>query len=144
MKLIVASFALLIAATSLHAADETEMRKTLERYRGDTQVALYLCQTSLRIAVLKANVGKPMTEENDYPACIEQGKAAARAGLERALKVAKKPKLKEALKSFQVAYISAIEGIRPGTEEIKINYEQRLQRLEDKLTETWARVEVEQ
>jgi hypothetical protein len=43
-----------------------------------------------------------------------------------------------------VAFISALEGIRPDLDERKINYEVRQQALETKLSEAWARFEVEQ
>jgi hypothetical protein len=74
---------------------------------------------------------------------IDHG-SRAKANLDRALRTVKKAKAQEALKSYHVAFITALEGVTPGREERKLSYEQRQQALEDKLTEAWARFEVEQ
>ena len=55
----------------------------------------------------------------------------------------KKAKAQEALKTYHVAFVSAIEGLTPGYVERKIDYEQRQQALEGKATEAWARFEIE-
>ena len=83
-------------------------------------------------------------EKDDYRACITKGKTASKQNLDAALKTVKKPNAKEALKTYHVALVSALEGINPGSDERKINYEQRQQNLEGKMTEAWARFEIEQ
>jgi hypothetical protein len=87
---------------------------------------------------------QPADEKSNYTGCIEDGKKDAKQNLESALKSLKKPKAKEALKSYHVAFVTAIDGINPGMDERKISYEQRQQSLDGKLTEAWARFEVEQ
>jgi hypothetical protein len=56
----------------------------------------------------------------------------------------KKPKAQETLKSYHVAFVTALGGISPGIDERRVSYEQRQQALKDKVTEAWARFEVEQ
>lgn len=47
------------------------------------------------------------------------------------------------LKSCNVTFASALEGIAPGVDEREINYKWRQEALDDKLKEAWARFEVE-
>lgn len=56
----------------------------------------------------------------------------------------KKEKAREALKSYHVAFITALEGIVPGFDEMKIAYQQRQQALSDKVTEAWSRFQIEE
>ena len=103
-----------------------------------------MCKLGLQLALAKAELGQQQDEKSDYPGCIEQGKATAKLNLDKALRTLRKAKAQEALKSFHVAFVGALEGVRPGSNERKISYEQRQQALEGKLTEAWARFEIEQ
>lgn len=136
-------FAALISFGTL-AANEPDKRTPIERYRGDGQFSLMMCKITLKLALLRSEAGSQQDEKSDYSGCISDGEAKAKANLTTALKAVKKAKAQEALKSYHVTYIAALKGIRPGVDERKISYEQRQQALEDKLTEAWARFEVEQ
>lgn len=103
-----------------------------------------LCQATFSLANARAAGGADPGPDGDYRTCIDSGKKSSKADLAAALKSMKKPKAQEALKTFHVAFIAAIEGIVPGPVEKKTNYEQRRQSLSGKLTEAWARFEVEQ
>lgn len=144
MKLILFSIGLAVSAQVATAADEPDSRTPLERYEGDTYFALVMCKSKLRIALLYAESGTQQNEKSDYEGCIASGKSKAKASLVQALRTVKKTKAQEALKSYHVAFVSALEGLRPGADERKINYEQRQQSLEGKVTEAWARFEIEQ
>lgn len=76
--------------------------------------------------------------------CIQAGKEILKGNFSSALRTVKKPKAQEALKSYHVALVGALEGVAPGSEERKFQYDQRQQALEAKLNEAWARFEVEQ
>lgn len=144
MKRIFASISLVLAFQLSFAADEPDNRTPLDRYQGDTQYALLMCKLTLRLAVAKAEGNAPQDEQSNYSYCISKSKVTAKASLDKALRTVKKPKAQEALKSYHVAFVSAVEGIRPGADERKISYEQRQQVLEGKVTEAWARFEIEQ
>lgn len=104
-------------------------------------MAMVMCQASLKIFLLG---GAPSNDlDADYPACIENGKNTAKRNFAPALRSIKKQKAQEALKSYHVAFVTAMDGIKPGTNELKISYEQRQQLLESKLNEAWARFEIE-
>jgi hypothetical protein len=141
LKTILLSLAL---ATSLPTfGQEPDKRTPLERYEADTRFTLYMCKMTLKLALAKSELGKEQDEQSDWSACIRNGKATAKASFEKALPTVKKAKAKEALKSYQVAFLAAADGIAPGPEERRISYDQRQQMLEGRVTEAWARFEVE-
>jgi hypothetical protein len=143
MKLILASTSLVLALQTAFAAGEPDKRTPLDRYQGDTQYPLLMCKLTLRLALAKTEGGVQQDDKSDYSGCIAKGKETAKASLDKALRTVKKVKAQEALKSYHVAFVGALEGIRPGNDERKINYEQRQQALEGKVTEAWARFEIE-
>ena len=103
-----------------------------------------LCPVRYKLAEGRAERGIEQDHESNYQACIAEGKATARSSLDKALRAVKKSKARDALKSYDVAFVAALEGIRPGADERNINYERRQQSLRDKVNEAWARFEVEQ
>jgi hypothetical protein len=131
-------------ASAGHAQNAPDRRSALDQYRGNTQYALLICATSLRTALLRAELGEPEDEKGGYRGCIVKNKAEAKASLDKALRTIKSPRARDALKSFHVAFVTALEGIAPGIDERRISYESRQQALEGKVTEAWARFEVEQ
>lgn len=144
MKNIFTFVGLVLAFQLSFAADAPDNRPPLERYQGDTQFALLMCKLSFDLSILKVKSGAQQDEKSDYNGCIAKGKITAKASLGKALPAVKKAKAQDALKAYHVAFVSAIEGIRPGIDERKIHYEQRQQGLEGKITEAWARFEIEQ
>ena len=139
--------ALLLASlvgVEVFGAEEPDNRTPLERYQGDGEFSLLMCKISLRMALDRAALGEQQDEKSDVAGCIEKGKSTTKKSLELALRTVRKAKAKEALKSYHVSFVGALKGIRPGSDERKISYEQRQQTLKGKLTEAWARFEVEQ
>ncbi|MDM4767277.1 hypothetical protein [Pelomonas sp. SE-A7] len=130
------------AATGAETA-EPDTRSPLDRYQGDSQFSMLMCSMTVKMAATTGSGPSTGDEKTDYVACVSKGKATAKANFESALKTLKKPKAREALKSYHVALVAALEGIKPGTDERKISYEQRQQALEQKMTEAWARFEIE-
>jgi hypothetical protein len=143
MKSIIASIGLLLALQASFAT-EPDSRTPLARYHEDSQFALVKCKLTFKLAIARADVGVQQDEMSDYSACIAKGKMTAKTNLDKALRTVKKLKAQEALKTYHVAFVTAVEGIRPGGDERKMNYEQRQQALEGKVTEAWARFEIEQ
>ena len=135
---------ILIVMSSLATAEEPDKITPLEHYKEACKFYLIECNLFLNSARLKAESGKAQDEGSDYAGCIEHKKATAKKNLVEALRTLKKSKAQESLKSYHVAFVTALEGIRPGYDERKISYEQRQLALKEKLTEAWARFEVEQ
>lgn len=140
----IAALLISTAASLAFAADEPDKRTPLERYRGDGQFSLMVCKLNLKMALMQTQLGQAQDENSDWASCIRLGKDTAKTNLPLALKTLKKQKAQEALKSYHVALVTAIDGIAPGTDERRISYDHRQQALEAKVTEAWARFEVEQ
>lgn len=134
--------ALVIAASAVRG--EEDNRSPLDRYRGDTQFALMMCRIKIGMSEAKVKAYEQQDETSDFVGCIREGKAKAKASLTAALKTVKKAKAADALKGYHVAFSTALDGIVPGSDERRISYEVRQRALDGKVTEAWARFEVEQ
>jgi hypothetical protein len=130
----------------------TDHRTPLDKYSGDTAFFIMECSLKFRLASSLADLrdsgGSPPPlapgVDADYMKCISDGGESARAKLKPAILTVKKEKAREALKTYHVAFISALEGIAPGFDEPKILYQQRQQTLNDKRKEAWSRFEIEE
>jgi hypothetical protein len=139
-----AAVLLAIASVCAFAADAPDKRTPLERYAGDASYALVQCKMALKMAMLNAELSAEQDAKSDWASCIREAKQKAKTNLQAALRAVKKPKAQEALKSYHVALVTALDGIAPGLDERKISYTQRQQALDEKVTEAWARFEIEQ
>lgn len=135
----------LLAAVAMTSwAEEPDKRTPIQRYEGNTNFPLLMCALTMKNALLRAEIDKALLDTQAYEACVSDGKAKAKPALEAALRSTKKPKAQAALKSVHVAFLTALDGIAPDVSERRIAYEQRQTMLKGKLTEAWARFEVEQ
>lgn len=143
---------LVVASISSGAYAADPERTPLQAYQGDSNFHVQMCSMKYKIAQAVAegralgveapNSGKPV--DSDFKECITTSKKEGKANLDRALKTVKKPAAKEALKAYHVAYISALDGIPPGNNEIRLQYNSRQQALESRMREAWTRFEIEQ
>lgn len=133
-----------VAASIAAAADEPDKRTPVERYQGDGSYYLIACKLKLRLANARADGSVAQDENSDWIGCVKEGTSVTKKNFPAALKTVKKPKAQDALKSYHVVLVTAIDGIWPGTEERKLDYERRQQATETKLKEAWARFELEQ
>jgi len=121
------------------AAEKSDNRTPIERYRGDTAFALAMCKELFRRAILTSQ----KTDFETFSNRLSAEKEKSKESLKKALETVKPPKAKEALKTYHVAVMSALASIFAGLDERKIDYEQRQQALEGKVTEAWERFEIE-
>ena len=91
----------------------------------------------------RGDLYRPQDNSSDVQGCISKGKTEAKTSFNKALRTIRKPAAKEALKNYHVAFVTALEGLLPGTQEPKFVYEQRQQTLKSRLAETWAKYELE-
>lgn len=128
--------------------DETDLKlPALQQYQSHTQGSLYLCRLVFQLASASSKLSSApdiKMEDIDYIGCAREAKEKSQTLLRQALKTVKKAPAKEALKSYQVAYAVALEGIDPKNEEPVFAYKQRASAADTKLTDAWARFEVEQ
>lgn len=116
----------------------------IDRYKSDTTVQLTMCSMMFKLAQLNIQNGTPLTSNSNYPSCIKNSKAELKTSLDKALQTIKKTEAKNALKNYHIAVMTALEGINPGENEIKISYAQRQIQLKEKATLAWERFEIEQ
>lgn len=118
---------------------EPDSRTPIERYHGDTAGSLAMCKEQFRYFTLTG------TREalNDFSNCTHEGENKAKESLKSALKTIKLTKAQDALKSYHVAFMTALKGLWADTEETKIGYEQRQRALYEKVTEAWERFNIE-
>lgn len=146
MKLghIIASATLMVFSFSTYAASNSDKKSAIERYHEATQNSIGSCKLSLILAQMNAQMGSPDDEKSDYEKCIKDGKTSAKADLKLALKTLKNAAAKDALKSYHVAFVSALEGITPSAGELKVSYDARQNMLSAKVNEAWTRFELEE
>jgi hypothetical protein len=125
-----------------HARANDSNQTPLDKYRSSTESGLGLCSAIFSIQSKLADDGQPMKDNTAQ--CITTVKAKAVTNFKAAILTVKKDKAQEALKTYHVAFISAIEGITPGLDEPRIIYQQRQQALAGKVTEAWSRFEIEE
>jgi hypothetical protein len=142
----------LLAGANLTYAGDADREAPDKSYRSSVYLALISCRTTMTHESLLAErrqLGLPDDPEHDknfkksFPDCVRDQKIEVKKSFDSVLKVAKKAKAKEALKSMQVSFVLAIDGLRPDPGELKILYAQRQKALETKIDEAWARYELE-
>lgn len=141
---------MLVLSAALQGGAQTEKPRTpIEVYRGDTSFELMQCTLKYKLAAANARLsdagGTPAAggEDSDFAGCIRSGERSARSSFDKAFGTLRKPQAREALKAYHVAFVTALKGIAPGMDERRLSYEQRQQALQDKVTEAWARFELE-
>ena len=118
--------------------------KAIERYHATADLAVKGCWGLIAIALDMAKLGAP-AQGVDYAKCISDQEIEVRNSFKTAISTVKKGSAQEeALKNYQVAVISALEGIAPGIDEPTLTYQQRQQTLSGKMIEAWTRFEIEQ
>lgn len=140
---ITCAFAAVISSASLASSAETQI-DPVERYRKNTSFHILSCRMSFQLEQMNAQLGKATEEGDSLRNCIAAAKPNAKDNFDAALSAVADPEAKEALKSYHVAFVVALEGIEPATGERKISYEVRQSSLDSRLDEAWARFEIEQ
>jgi len=128
---------------ALVAAVHAQPAGPVVEYRSATQYALLTCSASLRLHLLQERLG-PRDEHGDYRACVMREKAETRRQLDVAMRTLKRTAAREALKTYHVAFATAMDGIDPGINERKVDYERRQLELKGSVAQAWARFELEQ
>jgi hypothetical protein len=112
----------------------------LEKYKVEAEDQILLCAISFKLAQMKETSDKT----TDYEGCISKAKVQSKTNYTKAMSTVKQPKAQDALKTYHVAIITALEGIKSGLDERVVDYKPRQMTLADSVTEAWARFEIEQ
>jgi len=142
-----------------HLAAGADKGDPVAHYRSSTQLDLITCRLKAKSYYMIASLHHSSPEAPDieaqslenvrkakaeYLACVRDAKSDAKPLFDAATKYTKKGPAREALKSYQVAYIIALDGVEAEDGETKSAYARRQQALTTRLEEAWVRFEVEQ
>jgi hypothetical protein len=110
---------------------------------GGQGVAEELDKSPLQLYVRHITFSQYVCSRSDYTGCIEENEKELKKKYRAALPTVRGARAKDALKEHYIVALTALRGIRPGVGERKIDYDRRQQTLKDKVSEAWARFEVE-
>ena len=123
-------------------------------YRQATMDALKRCRLTVATALYRMTQGDNAVEalnngngtdgDGNWPVCVEQQTALTKGLFASTIKGARASNAKEALKNYHVIFLAALQGVVPLAGEIKLDYARRQQASDSRLTEAWARFDVEQ
>ena len=110
-----------------------------ETYRKKAEGAVFVCSLAMRVY---------MAEQHDdqlaqYQKCVSDARAETNANFQAVVKATKKPKAKEALKMFHAAFLSTLDATGPRGSDSKSTFETRQSVAADKMSDAWAKFEVE-
>lgn len=144
-----AAFLLLIMASGVFAADDFGLAAAMERkpgagpidhYETVAQFGMTMCGIAYLHASASAQTG---AAGPDHRACISLYKDATRKLYEAASKTLKKKEAREALREHYVQASLALAGIDPQPDEIRLDYQRRQNANARKVSEAWARFDIE-
>jgi hypothetical protein len=121
--------------------DDDDNRPPLKKYQGSTWFAFESGKLQVELASLK---GFSKDGDTDYFKHISDSKVKCKKAFDTAIKTVKKTKAKDALKNYHIAFLSSLQGIVPGQDELVRDYKRRQQAAEEKMNEAWARFEMEE
>lgn len=143
MKKLLPALMLWLSTFPAFSADAPTASTPIKQYHATTEFAITLCKLSVQAENARAIIGT-LSSVDGYEKCISDAKTTAKESLVKALETIKAPSAIEAMKTYHVAFVTALEGVRPGQGERKISYENRQIMLEGKMTGAWARFEIEE
>lgn len=113
-------------------------RTPIEQYQSSHLLVL-LC----RQLYINASLTGEKSDFARFDKCFSENEVAFKEKLKKALETVNNPKAQQALKDYHIVIMTALKSITTGINESAINYEQRQQVFEARITEAWERFEIE-
>jgi hypothetical protein len=125
--------------------------KFLEDYRYSVRTGVFLCGLTLKnelaLRELVASGAPPPANlpqgMRTFAECADEWKLKARKDYGPALKALRTARAQSALKNVHVAFVSALEGLAPEQDELRVLYAQRQANLTSALRDAWTRLDLE-
>jgi hypothetical protein len=117
------------------AISETDNRTPETKYEAIVSYSSVMCNFAF--------IGDNAEGTNNLRNCIDTGKIEIKKEYDNLSSKVKKSSAKAALKEHYIASIAALQGIRPQSEERRINYDKRQGDAKNRLDELWVRFQVE-
>lgn len=137
MKFFALFFSLAFSALSFAADSKTSVAdfKILADHHID------LCRHSIKTSLLYQPSGVSVVA--DLALCRKDAEPALKDAFQSAVTTVKKPAANSAFKSYYAAWVAALRGLTPGSDEAKIAYHQRQEAAKVRLDELWVKFEIE-
>jgi hypothetical protein len=126
------------------AEEQPEKLTPIQEYKQHNLLAHFICNKYFENANLESELDGTSVDQTKFRNCVDETKQKSKELFIKASKTVKKASAKKALKEYQIFFVTALDGIKPGEDEYKVNYKRRQQDLNDKLIESWNRFEIEQ
>jgi hypothetical protein len=131
-------FVALIAFFVASAAGQQEKpRHPIDELVGNARFSLLMCELESRLVL---EVGASTAKLSQ---CVGEGLDAMKKALPAAQKAARKPQLRSAVNAFYAAGVSALQGRMVKSDDTRLTYKQRQDRLEEALNAAQAKIEAE-
>lgn len=136
-------FATLCVVCALAQAADDGLNKAINAYIGSANYGTYSCGLSFRSANARTVGGLPQDEKSDWRGCIVKQKADLKMAYEAIYQLLEKPGAQASLKEHYIATLNALNGIEPGLDETKAAYGNRQAVSLEKMSQQWARFEID-
>jgi hypothetical protein len=148
-------FAIAICVSTLSAARAAETDGSLiGQYGGLTSGGLVECRLVMRVALARMAAGDSAEEalndgngadgKGNWKACIDRQRAGEfKTYLELTRLLKRRPATLEALKTYHVAWATALAGIAPAFDERRMDYARRQSDADMRVSEAWERLRLE-
>ena len=145
-KLLLIILTTLCCSALAETLSEQELAKlpAIDKYKTQTEYQYLKCNAEFFIELQKAELGESVSAERGYKKCVDDAKTPSKKLLKMSLQKIKTPAASTSLKNYHVKFLAALEGIKPGKNEIAIDYNRRQQALGDSMKEAWLKFELEQ
>ena len=110
-------------------------------YRNFTRQVLASCSRWVQVRYRESI---SIVDADKLNGCIAAGLQESRAQLEAALRNVRRKSAREALRSYQLSFESALAGVEPTRDEPAAAYDQRQSSLRHLLAHAWTRYELEE
>jgi hypothetical protein len=140
-------------ALATFASPASAQENSPEFYNLTTNILLVKCRAVMSVALNRMAQGDSPEEarnngdgsdgDGDWLACIVNAKKQGAALYSSTITPFKKSGAIKALKSYQAAWLAAMDSIPPAGSEIRLDYRRRQSDMDTKLREAWSRVQVE-
>lgn len=114
----------------------------VDKYRVHTYTAITFCAMEVDTMLALKDARMPH-DTQDIADCVKRNNANSRPLMREAVEAVESPGAKEALKEYQLALMTALDGLMPGQGERRFAYEARIQRLQGEVQRAWNRVLLE-
>ena len=128
---LIALSVMLGTVVSAIAEEEKDTRTPIERLEGDASAYLVMCRLRVELMLTTGSDAK------DADKCLVEGQSKTKKNVSVVMKQVKKPAAAKQLKVWYAAYLTALKGVFPSGDEIKLTYQARMSAQQSRADNEW-------